>query len=43
MKKIVRLTETGLRQLMENCVTRAMQNQSVVNEHIDHDREIRLA
>lgn len=43
MKKIVRLTETELRQLMENCVTRAMQNQSVVNEHIDHDREIRLA
>ena len=43
MKKIVRLTETELKQLMENCVTRAMQNQSVVTEHIDHDREIRLA
>ena len=43
MKKIVRLTESELKQLMENCVTKAMQNKSVVTEHIDHDREIRLA
>jgi hypothetical protein len=43
MKKIVRLTESELKQLMENCVTRAMQTKAIVNEHIDHDREIRLA
>lgn len=43
MKKIVRLTETELRQLMENCVTRAMQTKAVVNEQVDWEREIRLA
>ena len=43
MKKVVRLTENELKQLMSNCVTRAMQNKSVVTEHIDHEREIRLA
>lgn len=43
MKKIVRLTETELKQLMENCVTRAMQHNAVINEHVDYDREIRLA
>lgn len=43
MKKIVRLTETELKQLMENCVTRAMQHNTVINEHVDYDREIRLA
>ena len=43
MKKIVRLTETELKQLMENCVTRAMQHNAVINEHVDYDREVRLA
>ena len=43
MKKIVRLTESELKQLMENCVTRAMQTKAVVNEHVDWEREIRLA
>ena len=43
MKKIVRLTETELRQLMENCVTRAMQTKAVVNEHVDWEHEIVLA
>ena len=43
MKKIVRLTETELKQLMENCVTRAMQHNAVISEHVDYDREIRLA
>ena len=43
MKKIVRLTENELKQLMENCVTRAMQHNAVVNEHIDNNREIKLA
>lgn len=43
MKKIVRLTESELKQLMENCVTRAMQTKAVVNEQVDWEREIRLA
>ena len=43
MKKIVRLTETELRQLMENCVSRAMQTKAVVNEQVDWEREIALA
>ena len=43
MKKIVRLTENELKQLMEKCVTRAMQHNAVINEHVDYDREIRLA
>ena len=43
MKKIVRLTESELKQLMQNCVTRAMQHNAVINEHVDYDREIRLA
>lgn len=43
MKKIVRLSESELKQLMQNCVTRAMQHNAVINEHVDYDREIRLA
>lgn len=43
MKKIVRLTESELKQLMENCVTRAMQTKAVVNEQVDWEREIALA
>lgn len=43
MKKIVRLTESELKQLMQNCVTRAVQHNAVINEHVDYDREIRLA
>lgn len=43
MKKIVRLTESELKQLMENCVTRAMQTKAVVNEHVDWEHEIVLA
>ena len=43
MKKIVRLTESELKQLMQNCVTRAMQHNAVISEHVDYDREIRLA
>ena len=43
MKKRVRLTESELKQLMENCVTRAMQHNAVISEHVDYDREIRLA
>ena len=43
MKKIVRLTDSELKQLMENCVTRALQKKAVVNEHVDWEREITLA
>lgn len=43
MKKIVRLTESELKQLMENCVARALQKKAVINEHVDYDREIKLA
>lgn len=43
MKKIVRLTESELKQLMENCISRAMQHNAIINEHVDYDREIRLA
>lgn len=43
MKKIVRLTDSELKQLMENCVTRAMQTKAVVNEQVDWEREIALA
>ncbi len=43
MKKIVRLTDSELKQLMENCVTRALQKKAVVNEHVDREREITLA
>ena len=43
MKKIVRLTESELKGIMENCVTRALQKKAVINEHVDFDREIKLA
>ena len=43
MKKIVRLTESELKGIMEKCVTRALQKKAVINEHVDNDREIRLA
>jgi hypothetical protein len=43
MKKIVRLTESELKGIMENCVTRALQKKAVINEHVDYDREIKLA
>ena len=43
MKKVVRLTDSELKQLMENCVTRAMQHNAIINEHVDNDREIRMA
>ena len=43
MKKIVRLTESELKGIMENCVTKALQKKAVINEHVDNDREIRLA
>ena len=43
MRKIVRLTEDELRQLMHNSVVKALENKDVVNEQVDREREIRLA
>ena len=43
MRKIVRITEEELKQLMHNSVAKVLQNKAIVNEHVDLDREIRLA
>lgn len=43
MRKIVKLTEDELRQLMHNSVVKALENKDVVNEQVDREREIRLA
>lgn len=43
MRKIVRLTEDELRQLMHNSVVKALENKDVVNEQVDWEREIVLA
>jgi hypothetical protein len=43
MKKIVRLTENELKQLMHNSVVKALENKDVVNEQVDWECEIRLA
>lgn len=43
MRKIVRLTEDELRQLMHNSVVKALENKVVVNEQVDMEREIVLA
>ena len=42
-RMIIRLSEEELKGIMHNCVTRALQQKSIVNEHIDHDCEIRMA
>lgn len=43
MRKIVRITEEELKQLMHNSVVMALENKDVVNEQVDREREIRLA
>lgn len=43
MRKIVRITEEELKQLMHNSVAKVLQNKAIVNEHVDIEREIRLA
>ncbi len=43
MKKRVRLTENELKGILHNSIARALQQKAIVNEHIDNDREIRLA
>ena len=44
MKKVVRLTGNELQRVLRESVTRALQQKNVViNEHVDFEREIRLA
>ena len=43
MRKIVRLTEDEFIRVMRESVARALQNKEIVNEHVDLDREIRIA
>ena len=43
MKKIVRLTEGEIKGILHNSIARALQQKAIVNEHIDLDREIKLA
>lgn len=43
MRKIVRVTEDELKRVMRESVKRALQNKAIVNEHVDIEREIRLA
>ena len=43
MRKIVRITEDELKQLMHNSVVKVLENKAIVNEHVDIEREIRLA
>ncbi len=39
----MRLTESELKRLMRESVTRALQEKEIVNENVDFDREIILA
>lgn len=43
MKKIVRLTESEIKGILHNSIARALQQRAVINEHVDYDREIKLA
>lgn len=43
MKKIVRLTEEELKGMLHESVRRALQNKAIIQEHVDYEREIRLA
>ena len=43
MKKTVRLTESELKGILHNSVVRALQAKALVNEHIDQNKEIKLA
>ena len=37
------MTESELKDIMHNSIARALRQKAIVNEHIDNDREIRLA
>lgn len=43
MKRIIRLTESELKRIINKSVKKALQNKTIINEHVDLDREIRLA
>lgn len=43
MKKVIRLTENELQRVLRESVKKALQNREIVNEHVDFEREIRLA
>ncbi len=43
MRKIVRITEDELKQLMHNSVVKVLENKAIVNEQVDFEREIILA
>jgi hypothetical protein len=43
MKRIVRLTEQELKRIMHESVKSALQTKAIINEHVDFEREIRLA
>ena len=43
MRKIVRITEDELKQLMHNSVVKVLENKAIVNEQVDWEREIILA
>lgn len=42
-RMIIRLSEEELKGIMHNSVVRALQKKTVINEHVDYDREIKLA
>lgn len=43
MRKIVRITENELKQLMHKSVVKVLENKAIVNEQVDWEREIALA
>lgn len=43
MRKIVRITENELKQLMHKSVVKVLENKAIVNEQVDWEREIILA
>ena len=43
MRKIVRITENELKQLMHKSVVKVLENKAIVNEQVDWGREIILA
>ena len=43
MKRIVRLTESELKRIINKSMKKALQNKAIINEHVDREREIALA
>ena len=42
-KKIVKLTESELKNIMHKCVEKALQHKLAMNESVDWDKEVKLA